>query len=136
VERFVDNLLKSRNELNNTTIRTIFSKGILEEYVDVLNLMASGDVSQRSFEDIIELCRKYVRNKEKIGKGVRATKSTGSLTRIELGNLLQIFEADILETMSAQIDSINIKTKFEDESLSILCSCCKKKHRVIKFPIK
>ena len=53
VERFTSNLQKNRNELNNATIRTIFLKGILEEYVDVLNLMASEDVSQNSFEDII-----------------------------------------------------------------------------------
>lgn len=45
VERFSYNLQKNRNELNNTTIRTIFLKGILEEYGDVLNLMASRDVS-------------------------------------------------------------------------------------------
>ena len=47
VERFAYNLHKNRNELNNATIRTIFLNGILEEYVDVLNLMASGDVSQK-----------------------------------------------------------------------------------------
>ena len=101
--------------------------------MDVLNLMTFGDVSQRSFEDIIELCRKYSRSKEKIGKGVRATKSTGSITRIELGNLLEKFKTYILETISAQIDSVNIKNKFEDEALAIFCSHCKKKHPVKFF---
>ena len=85
-------------------------------------MMASGDVSQRSFKDIIELCRKYSRSKEKTGKGVRAPKSTGSITRIELGNLLENFKTDILETISAQINSVNIKNKFEDEALAIFCS--------------
>ena len=46
VERFPYNLQKNRNELNNATIKTIFLNGILEEYVDVLNLMAFGDVYQ------------------------------------------------------------------------------------------
>ena len=131
VERFSYNLQKNRNKLNNATIRTIFLKGILEEYVDVLNLMASRDVSQRSFKDIIELCRKYLRRKEKKRKGVRDTKSIGSITRIELGNLLENFKKDILETISAQINLVNIKKKFEDEALSIFYSHCK-----TKLPIK
>lgn len=97
--------------------------------------MASGDVSQRSFEDIIELCMKYSRSKAKIGKGVRDTNSTGSITRIELGNLLENFKIDILKTISAQIDSVNIKKKFEDEALAIFYSRFKKKHPVKNFPL-
>ena len=69
-----------------------FFKCILEEYVYVLNLTTSRDVSQNSFEDIIELCMKYSRRKEKAGKGVRATKSTRSITRTKLGNLLENFK--------------------------------------------
>ena len=97
--------------------------------------MASRYVSQKSFEDFIEVCRKYSRTKEKTGRGVRATKSTGSITRFELGNLLENFKIDILETISADIDSINIKKKFEDETLAIFCSRCKKKHPIKSFPL-
>jgi len=64
VERFVYNLQKSRqNSLNSNVVRTIFLKGILEDYIDMLNLMATSDVSQKSFEYIVELCRKYSRSK-------------------------------------------------------------------------
>ena len=60
VERFVYNLQKSRqNALNPNAIRTIFLKGVLEDYIDMLNLMVAGDISQKPFEKIIELCRKY-----------------------------------------------------------------------------
>ena len=46
VERFDYNLQKSRhNSLNPNAIRTIFLKGILEDYIDMLNLMAIGDIS-------------------------------------------------------------------------------------------
>ena len=42
VERFVYNLQKSRhNALNNNAIRTVFLKGVLEDYIDMLNLMAT-----------------------------------------------------------------------------------------------
>ena len=54
VERFVYNLQKSRqNALNTNAIRTVFLKGILEDYIDMLNLMATSDISQKPFEEII-----------------------------------------------------------------------------------
>ena len=88
--------------MNLATIRTIFLKGILEENIDILNLMASGDVSHKSFEDIVEMSSKYSRNKAKAGKGVRVVKSSSEgITRIELGNLLENFKIDILGTISA-----------------------------------
>ena len=136
VERFVYNLQKNRNDLNLATIRTIFLKGILEENIDILNLMASGDVSHKSFEDIVEMCRKYSRSKAKVGKGVRVVKSSsGGITRLELGNLLENFKTDILGTISAQMDTLNIKKKFEDEALAIFCSRCKKKHPIKNCPL-
>lgn len=87
MERFVYNLQKSRqNALNPNAIRTIFLKGVLEDYIDMLNLMAAVDISQNTFEEIIELCRKYSRSKSKARKGIRAIKSVGGgVTRTELG---------------------------------------------------
>ena len=42
VERFVYNLQKSRqNALNTNAIRTVFLKGVLEDYIDMSNLMAA-----------------------------------------------------------------------------------------------
>ena len=98
--------------------------------------MAFGDVSQKSFEDIVKLCRKYSRSKAKAGKGVRDVKSSsGGITRLELGNLLEIFKTDILGTISAQTDTLNIKKKFEDEALAIFCLRCKKKHPIKSCPL-
>lgn len=57
VDIFLYNLQNSRqNTLNNETIRTIFLKGIQEEYMDVLNLMGLGDIFQLSFTEICNLC--------------------------------------------------------------------------------
>ena len=130
VERFVYNLQKSRlNALNPNAIRAFFLKGILEDYTNMLNLMAAGDISQKPFEEIVELCQKYSCSKSKHGKGVRAIKSAGGgVTRTELGSLLDNFKTYILGTLSSQIDSMNIKKKFEDEALTIFCSRCKKRH--------
>ena len=137
VERFVYNLQKSRqNALNTNAIRTVFLKGILEDYTGMLNLMEVGDISQKPFKEIIELCWKYSRSKSKAGKGVRAIKlAGGGITRIELGNLLENFKIDILGTLSSQIDSMNIRKKLEGEALTIFCSRCTKRHPLKNCPL-
>ena len=47
------------NTLLEDVVRTLFLKGILEEYIEILNLMAVGDIYHKSFDEICELCRKY-----------------------------------------------------------------------------
>ena len=59
LERFLYNYQKSKQRLNGNTVRTIFLKGIQDEYIVVLNLMGIGDVSQLTFEEISILCKKY-----------------------------------------------------------------------------
>ena len=45
LERFLYNYQKSKQRLNDNTVKTIFWKGIQDEYIDTLNLMGSGDIS-------------------------------------------------------------------------------------------
>ena len=137
VERFVYNLQKSRkNALDPNAIRTIFQKGVLEDYIYMLNLMAVGDISQKPFEQIIELCRKYSLSKSKAWKGIRESKSAGGgVTQTKLENLIENYKTDILETLSSHVDSMNIKKKFEDEALTIFCSRCKKRHPLKNCPL-
>ena len=103
--------------------------------------MGSGDISQLTFEDICTLCRKYSRSKAKRGKGIRdagINKSTsGGATRIELVNLLENFKANILGTLSSQLDTIKTKRKQDEEYaiLSIFCSRCRKMNPLRECPL-
>ena len=136
LERFLYNLQKSKqSSLNSGTIKTIFLKGVGDDYINVLNLMGVGDISFLPFDQISELCRKYSRGKAKTGKESRdslskVSKSTsGSVTRVELGNLLENFKTNLLSTLSSQIDTLQVKKKEEKEPiLSIYCSKCRNKH--------
>ena len=98
----------------------IFLKGILDEYIDTLNLMGGGDISQLDFEEISKLCRKYSRRKARYGRGLRDTRvnksSSGGVRRVELGNLLDNFKTNILRTLSSQLDTIKVKKKQEEEN--------------------
>ena len=49
-EKFIYTLHKSKyNDLWEDAVWTLFLKGISEDLVEILNLMASGDVSHKSF---------------------------------------------------------------------------------------
>jgi hypothetical protein len=50
MERFGYIFQKSKyHDLPEDAIRALFLKGILEEYIEMLNLMASGDISHKPF---------------------------------------------------------------------------------------
>ena len=141
LEIFLYNYQKSKQRLNDNTMKTIFLKGILDEYIDILNLMGSGYISLLHFDDIGILCQKYSHSKAKQGKSVRDTRvnksSLGGVTRVELGNLLENFKTDILGTLSSQLDTIKVKKRQEEENpvLSIFCSKCRKRHPLKECPL-
>ena len=57
LKRFMYNYKKSKQRLKTNIVRTIFLKGIQDEYIDILNLMGLGDISKLTFGDIF--WRKY-----------------------------------------------------------------------------
>ena len=105
LEIFLYNYQKFKQRLNDNTVRTIFLRGIQEEYIDVFNLTSVGDISQLTFEEISNLYKKYSQSKAKNGKGIRDTRINKStlrgVTRVELGNLLENFKTYILSTLSS-----------------------------------
>jgi hypothetical protein len=145
LERFIFTFQKSKyNDLQDEAVKTLFLKGVLEEYIDTLNLMASGDIYQKNFATICELCRTYSRSKGKAAKSVREpvnkntkTSTSGGVTKVELGNLLENFKTDLLGTIGSQLDTLKIKKKQEEENpiLSIFCPKCRKRHPLRECPL-
>ena len=123
-------------------IRTIFLKGIREEYLDDLSLMGKGDISTLPFEEIADLCEKYSRSKARYRKRALSSKATksasASVTRAEIGNLLEEFKTDLLSTLGNQIDTLKAKKKQEDEDqiMAIFCPKCRKKHALKDCPLE
>jgi len=52
-------------------LKNILLKSIRDDWIDILDLMGKGDVSQLSFREICELCTYISRGKAKIGKNPR-----------------------------------------------------------------
>ena len=109
--------------------------------MDALNLMGAGDISQMTYNDICELCRRYSRGITKSGKSPRdlvsrITKPSGGVTRTEIGNMLDNFKTDILSSFSSQLDTFQAKKKKEaDLTLTVFCSRCRKKHPLRECPL-
>ena len=60
IERFQYNLQRSKQrKLGNETLKSLLLKGIQAEYLEVLNLMGTGNVFQLAYDNICELCRRY-----------------------------------------------------------------------------
>ena len=118
LEIFSYNLQKSKyNSLTPEMIRTIFLKGIREEYLDILNVMGKGDISYLPFNEIQDLCQNYSRGKATTGRRDVTTKVTKSATsgisRAELGNLLEDFNTDLLSTLGTQVETLKTKKRQE-----------------------
>ena len=132
------------HDLPYYAIEILFLKGILEEYIDTLNMMELGDISHKPFTKICEMCRNYSRSRAKTGKSdldpysrnLKAV-SSGGITRVEIGNLLENFKTDILSTIGSQLDMLKIKKKQEEENaiMCIFSPRCRRKHFSRECPL-
>ena len=119
IEIFNYNLKREKmDNLDQDTLKGILLKAIRDEWIDILNMMGKGDISQLPLSDIGELCVHLLRGKSKTGKGprdpslVRVNKSaTRSISRAKLGNMLDEFKTDILGSLSEQLDTLKIQNK-------------------------
>jgi len=119
IERFNYNLKRAKmNNLDEETLKALLLKAIRDEWIDILNMMGKGDISQPPLSDIGELCVNLLRGESKTGKGprypylVRANKSaTGFVSRERIGNILDEFKTDILGSLSEQLDTLKIQNK-------------------------
>jgi hypothetical protein len=129
LERFLYNYQKSKLFTTDpVVVRTIFLKGIRDDCIEVLNLLSSEDVNQNDFANIADYYRRYSRGQAKIGKAPRDSfsrntrQSSGIVTRIELGNLLENFKTNILRTINNQLDTLKLKKK-QQEEIVLAISC-------------
>jgi len=145
LERFQYNLKRAKmSNVDQETLKALLLKAIRDEWIDILNMMGKGDISQLSLNDIADLCIHLSRGKSKTKTGprdpslIRANKSaTGSVSRAEIGNMLDEFKTDILGSLSEQLDTLKIhnKQKAEAEALAIFCPKCRKKHALRECPL-
>lgn len=107
---------KSRH--NRFTLESlVFLKGSNEECIDALNLMGGDDITQATFDDICKLARNYSRStlrKDKIFRPLPTIKTSTSVSRVKLRNLLSNINKDIVNHLETQLDTLHPKRKKEE----------------------
>ena len=114
VEMFAQNIQRAkRHNLDEVTLKNVLLKTIRDEWIDLLNFMGKGYVSQFPFEEICEFCKNIVRGKAKYGKNLRDPVmsrvrkfASRMLSREELGNFLDNLKIDILGNLSEKLVTI------------------------------
>ena len=145
LERFQYNpKIAKMSNVDEDTLKALLLRAIRDEWIDILNMMGKGDISQLSLHDIAALCVHLSRGKYKTKKGprdpsfIRENKSaTSSVSRVEIGNMLDEFKTHILGSLSEQLDTLKIhnKKKAEAEALAIFFPKCRKKHALRECPL-
>ena len=138
VERLQYNLQRSVHpNLSKDILKTMFLKGVRKDCLDILNMLGKGDISKESYQDIVDLCKMCSRGSTKNRSATKDTTflrveklANGGETREEIGNLLENFKIEMINSFSSQIDTLQIKQKQAEleQALCILCLKCRKKH--------
>ena len=99
-----NNKREKMKNLDQDTLKALLLKTIRDEWIDILNMMGKGDISQLPLPDIAELCINLSRGKCKTIKGprdpalARVSKSaSGTVSRAEIGHMLEIGRASCRE---------------------------------------
>ena len=133
VERLEYNVHRSGHpDLDLDILKTILLRGIKDEHLHKINLMGKGDIFKESYQDILTLCRRIFQGSSRSRSQHKDTFSqvqksaNGGVTRAEIGNLFEDFKAELLNTLTTQIDTLQAKQKQveSEKALSIFCSKC------------
>jgi len=80
--------------------------------MELLNIVGKGGISKETFEDICNLCIQCSRGLARNRLGIRSPKGYGGgVTKEEIKNFLDNIRTDILGTLSAQMDTLQVKQK-------------------------
>ena len=72
IERFSYNVKRDKMEnMDEDTLKSLLLKSIRDEWIDILNMMGKGDISQLSLPEKSELCIHLSRGKSRVGKSSR-----------------------------------------------------------------
>ena len=119
VERLQYNLQRSGHpDVSKEILKTILLKWVRDNCLDMLNMLGKGYISKESYEDIVNLCKRCSRGTTR-NKSVtkdttfsRVQKSAnGGAIRVEIGNLLEGFKIEMINSFASQIDTLQIKQK-------------------------
>jgi hypothetical protein len=125
-------------------LKTILLKGVREHYLDMLNMLGKGDISKESYDDIVDLWKRCSRGSTRNKSAAKDTtfsrvqkSENGGATRAEIGNMLENFKTEMINSFSSQMDTLQVKQKKVEleQALCIFYPKCRKKHPPRECPL-
>ena len=103
-------------------------------------MLAGGDIYQLPYEDIKIVFRNHSRVARKKGRGSQpmvSPSSSNSSINGEIGNMLEDFKSEILQTLALQMDTMHIKINQDEveRTLAIFYPRCTMRHPRNKCPL-
>ena len=112
--------------LSEDSQKLVFLRGVNDNCLEVLDLMAGGDVYQASWDDLKTVCQNYSRSTMKKGRGPHSIAIKGisqDIMKIEISNLLSNSKQDIMNDVATHIDTMAAKKKHEKDELQLVEYC-------------
>jgi len=139
-ERFQLSYKTARYTLDPESLKLVLLRGVREDLMDTLYMITGGDVYQLPYEDIKMVFRNHSKIARKKGRGSQPMVSTSSSNlsiKGEIGNMLEDFKSDKMQTLALKLDTMNIKRKQEEaeRALAIFCPRCTGRHPKNEFPL-
>jgi len=124
-ERFQLSYKRVRCTLDPESLKLVLLRGVREDILDTLNLLEGGDIYYPPYEDIKNVFKNHSREAMKKARSTQPmANSSSSNTSIkgEIGNMMEYFKIEMLQTLSLQMDTMHIKRKeAEERELAIFC---------------
>jgi len=139
-ERFQLSYKRAKCTVDLELLKLVLLRGVREYLLDTLHLLAGGDIYQLPYEDIKVVFRNHSREARKKGgssQPMASTSSSNSSIKGEIGNMLEDFKSEMLQTIALQLDTMNIKRKQEEaeRALAIFFPRCTRRHPRNECPL-
>ena len=130
--------------LHDDSLKLVFLQEVRKEYMNTLNLLANGDISQLKYEEIKNIFKNYSRSSSKKGKSTRRPNpkivkpTTLDIFQFELGTMLEDMKTDILHSLVMPRDIMQLEMEKEEvkKYLAIFCLRCRKSHEKNECPLE
>ena len=135
-ERFQLSYKWARYTLDPESLKLVLLRGVLEDLLDTLHMLAGGDIYQLPYEDIKTVFRNHSRAARKRGRGNPLSAST-TFSKHEFVNHMEDLKSEMRQTIAMQLDTFRIQQKKEEaeRALAIFCPRCTRKHPKNECPL-
>ena len=103
-ERFQLSYKRAKCTLDPESLKLVLLRGVPEDLLDTLHMLARGGIYQLPYEDIKTMFRNHSRAARKRGRGNPLSAST-TFSKHEFANHLEDLKSEVRQTIAMQLDT-------------------------------